>query len=294
MNSLKNALDNLLSKRDAKQALKHDPLSFVHSYTEKKDQEIAAVFAALLAYGRVSLFFPVIDALLKEADKHGGPHAWITSFSKDHHKGIQHIYYRLNKSPDFSLLALGLKGILSEFGSLYACFADGYQTEHTNLNLALDAFVTHISTKAQQSASTIGYSSTMLPSGFSHMLTRPSSGSACKRWNLFLRWMVRDEYPDLGIWKLPKSKLLIPLDTHVHQISRMLGLCTKTTANNKTAQEITDSLRSLDAIDPIRYDFAIAHLGISGSCQKQFVEHICTTCALQLVCTVGKKHEHRP
>lgn len=294
MSALKKALDDLLTKRDPYIALENDPLSFVHRYKTKADQEVAAVFAAQLAYGRVSLFFPIIDALLTESDIHGGPHAWVISFTQKNHERIKHIYYRLNKSPDFTLLVLGLQGILAEFGSLHKCFSNGYHEEHPTINRALDSFVEQIATKAKQAASQSEYLSPTLPSGFFHMLARPSSGSACKRWNLFLRWMIREEFPDLGIWKFPKNKLIIPLDTHVHQIARMLGLCSKTTANNKTAEEITDSLRVLDATDPIRYDFAIAHLGISGACQKQFVSHICTTCALQLVCTIGKKNEHHP
>lgn len=288
MNILKKSLDSLLQTRDPKDSLARDPLSFVHRYTKPQDQEIAAVFAAQLAYGRVSMFFPVIKALLDEADDFGGPRAWVESFSVMHSKRIEHIYYRLNKSPDFSLLALSLKGILQTNESLFSCFQAAYKDEHTNINPALDAFVAELVKQAQQAALSIGYTQKKLPRSFLHMLSRPSSGSACKRWNLYLRWMIRDEFPDLGIWNIPTKKLIIPLDTHVHQISRMLGLCTQKSASNKTAQRITESLRLLDEKDPVRYDFAIAHLGISGSCQKKYVSSVCSSCPLQTVCTMEK------
>ena len=288
MSILKVALDSLLKERDPKKSLQNDPLSFVYRYKNPHDQEIAAVFAAQLAYGRVSSFFPIIEQLLDEADHFGGPRSWIASFSQKHHNRIKHMYYRLNKSPDFALLALGLQGICSEYPSLFACFQEGYKADHKNINPALDAFVANISRHAQNRSTSIGLADSTLPRSFRHMLSKPASGSACKRWNLFLRWMIRTEFPDLGIWDIPSKKLIIPLDTHVHQISLMLGLCSQKSANNKTAQSITESLRKLDEKDPIRYDFAIAHLGISGSCQKKYVSSVCSSCPLQTVCTVEK------
>ena len=289
MSALRKALESLLEQRDPVQSLQNDPLSFVHRYEKERDQEIAAVFAAQLAYGRVSSFFPIIEQILDEADHFGGPRAWIDRFSNLHSERIKHIYYRLNKSPDFALLAVGLQGVCTEYSSLFSCFQQGNSDEQNNINAALDTFVVNISRHAQNRAPSIGWKQSTLPRSFRHMLSRPSSGSACKRWNLFLRWMVRSEFPDLGIWKIPAQKLIIPLDTHVHQISLMLGLCSQKSANNKTAQAITESLRALDEKDPIRYDFAIAHLGISGSCQKKYVSSICSSCPLQTVCTVEKK-----
>ena len=289
MSKLRNSLESLLIGRDPKESLRNDPLFFVHRYSNAEDQEIAAVFASQLAYGRVSLFFPVIEELLNEADRFGGPRKWVENFSTQHSKRIEHLYYRLNKSPDFALLALGLQGICQEYPNLFSAFQSGYQDQHQNINIALDSFVENITFHAANKASVIGYTKKVLPRSCRHMLSRPSSGSACKRWNLFLRWMVRTEYPDLGLWKIPPNKLIIPLDTHVHQISLMLGLCSDKSANNKTAQKITDFLRRLDDKDPIRYDFAIAHLGISGNCKKKYIPTICSSCPLQTICTVEKK-----
>ena len=279
----KKALDTLLSLRNAHNDLPHDPLSFVHRYSTKEDQEIAGVFASALAYGRVTLFFPVIRSLLDEADAFGGPRAWIDSFSRKHMQRISSIYYRLNKAPDFSLLALGMQGICTEHDSLFQCFAKEHKTTDSTYMEALDRFLLELQTHALQKAKEYNLCST-LPKSFLHMLPRPSSGSACKRWQLYLRWMIRKEFPDMGIWPLESKKLLIPLDTHVHQISRMIGLCSRKSADLKTAKEITKHLQELDEEDPIRYDFAIAHMGISGQCQKKHVADICNSCSLSSIC----------
>ena len=285
---LKAALDSLITQRDFKSALKNDPLSFVHRYQHLVDREIAAVFAATLAYGRVSLFFPVIDAVLSLADNNGGPQKWISSFSTEHIDKLSPHYYRLNKHPDFALLALGLQGVLEQYPSLYDCFKVHIKQDDAHYDQALEQLMQTIKKYALQKGKALNLC-TQLPKSFLHMLSLPSSGSACKRWNMFLRWMVRTEYPDLGCWPLSPSKLTIPLDTHVHQISLLVGLCTRKSSGLKTAKEISNSLRKLDAHDPIRYDFGIAHLGISGKCQKKHVPNICSTCPLKQVCTVESK-----
>ena len=279
----KQALDALLALRNARKDLPNDPLSFVHRYSTKEDQEIAGVFASALAYGRVTLFFPVIRALLDEADLFGGPRAWIDSFSHKHIKRISSIYYRLNKAPDFSLLALGLQGICEEHDSLFHCFAKGHTKDDATYMEALDHFLVALQTHALHKGQAYNLCST-LPKSFLHMMPRPSAGSACKRWQLYLRWMIRKEFPDLGCWSLEPQKLLIPLDTHVHQIARMTGLCSRKSADLKTAKEITKNLQELDEEDPIRYDFAIAHMGISGQCQKKHVADICSACSLSSIC----------
>ena len=148
---------------------------------------------------------------------------------------------------------------------------------------ALDRFLLTLQRYALKKA--IAYNiCSVLPKSFLHMLPRPSSGSACKRWQLYLRWMIRKEFPDMGIWSLETKKLLIPLDTHVHKISRMTGLCSRKSADLKTAKEITKNLQQLDEDDPIRYDFAIAHMGISGQCQKKHIADICNSCSLSSIC----------
>ena len=101
--------------------------------------------------------------------------------------------------------------------------------------------------------------------------------------------MVRTEYPDVGIWNISSAKLRIPLDKHVHDLSLMLQLTSRKTSDNETVGQITKKLKALHQNDPIRYDFSLAHLGISGGCQKKFIAEICTKCSLQNNCCHGKK-----
>lgn len=105
--------------------------------------------------------------------------------------------------------------------------------------------------------------------GFLHFFPSPEKGSPCKRLTLFLRWMIRDKDIDMGIWKgIPKNKLVIPLDTHIARISKCLGFTRRKSVDWTTAIEITESLKSLDRDDPLKYDFALCHLGVTKVCSK--------------------------
>ncbi|GAC1603956.1 MAG: hypothetical protein NVS4B10_16730 [Myxococcales bacterium] len=118
-----------------------------------------------------------------------------------------------------------------------------------------------------------------------HLLPHPARGSACKRLNLFLRWMIRPaDGVDFGLWEVPAAALVIPLDTHVHRIGRFIGLTRRADLSWRTAEEITARLRTLDADDPVRYDFALSHLGISGSCPSRRDARKCEGCPLQPIC----------
>ncbi|HMC23266.1 MAG TPA: TIGR02757 family protein, partial [Thermoanaerobaculia bacterium] len=119
----------------------------------------------------------------------------------------------------------------------------------------------------------------------SYLLTSPNDGSACKRMNLFLRWMVRRTPPDLGIWDfVDPAKLVVPLDTHVHRIATFLGLNRRKTPDWKAARSLTDRLAQFDREDPIRYDFAICRLGILDLCSRKRRKENCDVCLLRDVC----------
>jgi len=126
--------------------------------------------------------------------------------------------------------------------------------------------------------------------GLDHLLPDPARGGSCKRLLLFLHWMARGpDSVDFGLWKLPTSKLVIPLDTHIARISRLLGLTTRNDLSWKTAADITASLALLDANDPVKYDFALCHYGMSGVCPAKPVRENCRRCALQATCRVGRR-----
>ena len=127
-----------------------------------------------------------------------------------------------------------------------------------------------------------------LSRGYRYLLPHPSSGSACKRWCMVARWMSRTAEPDLGLWPIDPRSLVIPLDTHIHRVARMVGLTRRNDGSWRTAVEITANLRRIDSEDPTRFDFVLAHLGIDGQCKGKRVVDICAQCALVSVCKTGR------
>jgi uncharacterized protein (TIGR02757 family) len=282
--ALRPALVGLLAARADTDRLASDPLQAPHRYTDPLDQEIAALFAAQLAFGRVSLFLPVIDQILAQADAAGGPRSWIARFSDADAAALAPLLYRWIRGPDLALMARTLKRTLAHWGSLGALFARSVRPSHTDISTGLSVAIASLRADAEAES---GLPFRDLSRGFKTMLSSPSGGSACKRWNMLLRWMIRDTWPDLGLWAIPSSKLILPLDTHTLSISQMLGLTRRRDGSWRTAAEITRNLRRIDPADPIRFDFALAHLGISGECQKQRVPLICDRCPMVPVCHVG-------
>ena len=121
--------------------------------------------------------------------------------------------------------------------------------------------------------------------GFKHWFPLPSTGGACKRLHLYLRWMVRREAPDFGIWSgIPPSALMMPVDTHIENMARSIGLTRRRSRNWLMAEEITAKLKALDPDDPVRYDFALCHKRMSGQCLNHRDAEICAPCGLKPVC----------
>jgi hypothetical protein len=122
--------------------------------------------------------------------------------------------------------------------------------------------------------------------GLRHLLPDAAGPGAAKRWNLYLRWMVRGpDTVDLGAWPgVPRAALLMPLDTHIHRVARRLGLTSRADAGWRTAEEITAALRLVDAADPVRHDFALCHLGMCGACPPRLTPTHCAACPLLSAC----------
>jgi len=228
------------------------------------DVEIAAVYAAQLAFGRVDLFGPVLERLFAEMDAAGGPAAWCRgceSGSSDHGDPL---VYRWFSRRDFVALGVALARLQAAEG-LPAAF------------VTVEEGISRLRTLAPMHAG---------GPHFGTWFASPSNGSACKRWCMFLRWMVRRGAPDLGVWThLDPAALTMPVDTHVLRIAQLTGLTSRKTADWKTAVEITDRLRAYAPDDPTRFDFALAHLGISVGCTGQ-KSPSCDGCALKLVCKI--------
>ena len=286
---IKTALEALLG---AQPNISQDPIQFVHRYSRPMDQEISGIFASALAFGRVSAFLPKIKSILDIADTHGGPRTWIETFDPKKAQEIEHISYRWNKAPDFALLCFTLQETLKNNHSLSALFSSVWNASELTLSPTLERFIDVLRKNAlkiarQQQLSPASFSE--LPKGFRLFLCSPKDGSACKRWHLYLRWMIRDSYPDLGLWDIPASKLCIPLDTHIHSLSEMIGIAVGKSANHRAMMTITQFMQRLDPVDPIRFDFALAHLGISKGCKKQWFSDICSNCPLQSICSHTKR-----
>ena len=121
--------------------------------------------------------------------------------------------------------------------------------------------------------------------GLAHLVPDPRAGSACKRLLLYARWMIRPaDGVDLGLWPISPAHLVIPVDTHVHRIAKNLGLTERRDASWRTAEEITARLRRLDPDDPVKFDFALCHLGVSRQCPSRRDPSKCEACLLQRVC----------
>lgn len=257
-------------------------MAFPHRYAGREDQELAAILASVLAFGKVSLFRPVLAAMLDDLDRRGGPAAVLRPGVELPSWDI--LYYRWTRGPDLVLLA-GALGRLRERG-IEGHFSGRTAREvlESGIDALRDAAVAEARARGHR-VETIED----LPRGLRVLLPSPRDGSACKRWNMLLRWLVRPKNGiDLGLWtNLTPRELVIPLDVHIGRISRFVGLTRRNDASWRTAEDVTASLRTLDPDDPVRFDFALAHLGISGRCVGRYDAEICPACPLVSVCIVG-------
>lgn len=275
MRTLKKTLDRFYREYNFAERLKHDPIEFPRRYSEREDIEVAGFITSCFAYGRIDLFKPVIEKILLPGGRH--PAAYLSNMSlKREAKKFSDINYRFNKGDDILCLIYIINRTLKQWGSLRNLFFHYYRSDHDDISTALNGFVNYF----LEIDTTPVYEKNIKPYGLKQLLPYPGKGSACKRMNLFLRWMVRTEDIDLGIWnKIPASKLIIPLDTHISRIAKCLGLTDRNASDWKTAKEITDALRVLDPEDPLKYDFALCHHGISGLCKGSKSVALCSGCA---------------
>jgi uncharacterized protein (TIGR02757 family) len=274
------ALDRLLGSADRAGHLGRDPLELVHRYSRDDDRELVGLLASAVAYGRVDLFKPRLSRLLQRLGPQPSQLA-RTAAPATLQRLCAGFSYRMTGPDEVAALLFAAGRRQQEYGSLgrlaRTCFdaADGHMRE------ALDRFVATLWAVDLRPFTGIE----RLTRRLAHLVASPGKTSACKRLNLYVRWMVRGpDGVDLGLWDLPASALVIPLDTHVHRISRLLGLTRRKDLSWRTAEEITARLRHLDPEDPVKYDFALSHLGISGGCVSRRIEAKCGPCPLKPIC----------
>ena len=171
--------------------------------------------------------------------------------------------HRWTRGPDLVALLWVLRQMLDKSGSVEHFFADGYSSADEDTGAALESF----STNALALDIKRAYKRVPKRPGVCYFFPRPSKGSACKRLNLFLRWMVRSDQIDLGVWtRITPGKLIVPLDTHVIRLGRCLRLTRYASPGWRMAADITASLRELDPVDPVRFDFSLCHIGMMNAC----------------------------
>ena len=238
-----------------------DPVHLVRRYSDPADQEIAGFCASALAFGRVASVIQSIERLF--AILGASPRAFVERFEPARHPQLRPLVHRWVNGQDLAALLLVLRRMIEEAGSIEGFFLRGFSVTDDDVGPALDAF----------SGAALGFDLSAVYGrrrarlGVCHFFPRPSAGSACKRLNLFLRWMVRRDAVDLGAWpRVSASKLVVPLDTHVIRLGKCLGLTRRATPGWKMAAEITAGLRVLSPDDPIRYDFSLCHIGMAGMC----------------------------
>jgi uncharacterized protein (TIGR02757 family) len=280
-------LNALRAASDPAQRVQRDPVRVPHRYQDPADVEVAALFGALLAFGKVDLFLQVLDAWCDLADRRGGPAAYAASFDVERDgPDIARLAYRWTRGPDLALLTLAVGDVVRAHGSLGAVFvgADAAGAITTGATALRDAAVAR---SGELGTGARAWSD--LPLGLRHLMPLPADGSACKRWNLLLRWMVRPaDGVDLGLWRhLDPARLVIPLDRHVSRIAPLIGLVPRCDGSWRSAVAVTDALRAFAPDDPTRYDFALAHLGISGGCVGRFHPDVCPACDLRPVCVAA-------
>jgi uncharacterized protein (TIGR02757 family) len=272
MKSLKAILDKFYREYDFAERIRHDPIAFPHRYKNPEDIEVSGFIASCFAYGRVELFKAVVEKLLSLMGAH--PHSFLMDFSVRKHRNRFTFKYRFNEPDDIICLLFLIHELLKRHFSLGEAFRGHYAPEDADTGRAIAGFVDEV----MSTNTSLVYGKDIRPSGMTQFLPSPAKGSTCKRMNLFLRWMVRDRDIDFGLWKtIPKDKLVIPLDTHIARIARCLGFTRRSSADWKTAREITEALKKLDPEDPLKYDFALCHHGISGRCVKGDVR-LCEGC----------------
>ena len=240
-----------------------DPVHIVRRYASPEDQEIVGFCAAGLAFGRVASVLQSVEALLRIMGPHPAEYVRRFDAARDA-AALAPLVHRWIRGRDLVALVLVLQRMLREHGSIEAFFLAGDDPLAPDVRAALDSF----STRALETDLTAAYGRRRpARAGVAYFFPRPSGGSACKRLNLFLRWMVRKDAIDLAVWtRVVPSRLVVPLDTHVIRVGRCLRLTRYTSPGWKMAAEITASLRELDAGDPVRFDFSLCHVGMMNAC----------------------------
>lgn len=246
---IKKQLDKYLLEYETKAFIKDDPIQFIHKFQNKKDIEIAGFIASMFAYGKREVFIEKLNHIFNLMQNE--PLNFVLDFNYKNHN-LVNCDYRFSKDCDLIQILKILNSLYKNNETLETLFQESYNGDIWSMfQCVVDYFYKN---KDEN-----------ITNGFFHLLPNPSKKSALKRLNMLLRWFVRKSEVDIGIWKfIPKSELLIPLDTHVAKISRKLGLLKRNDNGYESVIELTNNLKQFDANDPIKYDFALFGYGVNN------------------------------
>ena len=291
---IRDILERLYARYNRRRFINTDPLQFVYQYSGRADMEIVGFLAAELAYGRVQqIEKSLVDLLGRMGDS---PFKFVQNFDRQKRAKLKDFKHRFTTGDDISDLLMLLKKVLNQYGSIEKFFLRGYNPNDKNIISALSKFcdsLLDMYTKAHNCS---------VRRGLSYLLPRPAAGSACKRLNLFLRWMVRNDGVDAGLWNtIDKAKLIVPVDVHIGRLCRILGLYPvrsnpakserplsvqtsngvydRNTVSLRAAVKITESFAEIEPADPVKYDFSLSRIGIVDNCTGR-LRSGCESCEL--------------
>lgn len=249
-------MDALVLQYKVPAYIDNDPIQIPYRFAnDPKACELTGFITAMFSYGRRDLIIETVGNLFRITNN--DPVGFMESFDPTRDaKLFKHFVYRFNKGRDVAYLWERLQWAYREFGSLEAMFsvaADPKDTGAPDLKVGIAGFTDML--LGENPPETYG---------LKFLFAHPDRGGACKRFNMYLRWMVREDLEpsgrvDFGLWKkaLKPADLLVPLDTHILKMNKGLGLSTRTDGSWRTAEEVTDVFRLLCPEDPVKYDYAL-------------------------------------
>jgi uncharacterized protein (TIGR02757 family) len=248
---LKKFLDRKVEQYNRPEFIEDDPISIPHSFSLLQDVEIMGFIAAILAWGQRKTIISKCHQLAEMMEN--APYDFVRHHEEKDLKRLLHFKHRTFNPTDLLYFIAFFKEYYSKHESLQNAFSRYIQPEDPTIQNGLEGFYE------------LFFSLEDVPQRTRKHIASPKKNSTCKRLNMFLRWMVRQDNKgvDFGLWKSIKpSQLLCPLDLHVDRVARKLGLIESRTTNWKTVLELTDHLRAFDPEDPVKYDFALFGLGV--------------------------------
>ena len=249
---LKTQLDNYVKQYETADFIKDDPVQFVHRFKDKNDIEIAGFIASMFAYGKREVFISKLNYIFNLMNNK--PFEYVKSFNSKENN-IKNCDYRFSKDCDLIEVLRILNILYSEKETLESLFKYSYSQNNDIWNM-FQGVVDYFYARVNEDKVT---------KGFYHLLPNPAKKSALKRMNMLLRWFIRTGCVDIGIWNfIPKSELLIPLDTHSAKIGRLLGLLKRNDNAYESVIELTNNLKTFDSSDPVKYDFALFGYGVNN------------------------------